>query len=285
MTATGDDFHANSGKRFTLREVAAKFGIDLDALADEEDFYEDDEPLDDALRAFRDGEKFVTAHKEPLSTSDAIGQRVSELRKQRRLTIEQLAAMCAEAGATRLTNNALENIEYGRRDKTGRRRRKVDVSELLALAWVLVVPVVSLVVSPDVGDDEAFEIAGIATTAGHVRTLITWDVDSELPAPAHATLDEIRANWPPTLAVPTAAEVLGISASGSYELIKRGEFPCRVLKVGNRYRVVTSSLVRLLEADDASLSHPDPHRRVPLEKAVGTVQERYGDAIRVLGSS
>lgn len=99
-----------------------------------------------------------------------IGQRVNQLRKKRGWSIQKLAAMCAEAGATRLTGNAIENIEYGRRDKSGRRRREVDVSELLALAYVLEVPPVALVVPLDIADDERFELTGEVTApAGQVR--------------------------------------------------------------------------------------------------------------------
>lgn len=99
-----------------------------------------------------------------------IGQRVNQLRKQRGWSIQKLAAACAEAGARRLTNNAIENIEYGRRDKTGRRRREVDVSELLALAYVLEVPPVTLVIPLDIADDEQFELtAEVAAPAGQVR--------------------------------------------------------------------------------------------------------------------
>jgi hypothetical protein len=58
-------------------------------------------------------------------------------------------------------------------------------------------------------------------------------------------LDEVRDA--PTTDIPVAARLIGISRSYAYELCGRGEFPCRVIKVGNRYRVVTASLVALLE--------------------------------------
>lgn len=61
-----------------------------------------------------------------------------------------------------------------------------------------------------------------------------------------ASLDEIRSG-PPTVDVPTAARLLGISRSHAFELVKRGEFPCRVLQVGRRNRVPTSALLALLE--------------------------------------
>ncbi len=63
------------------------------------------------------------------------------------------------------------------------------------------------------------------------------------PAP---TLDEVR-TWPATVGVPEAARAIGVSKSHLYELVKRGEAPVSVLSFGTRHRVVTASLVRLLE--------------------------------------
>ncbi|KOU48982.1 hypothetical protein ADK55_19120 [Streptomyces sp. WM4235] len=60
------------------------------------------------------------------------------------------------------------------------------------------------------------------------------------------TLDELR-TWPATVDVNRAAMALGISRSQLYALIKRNEAPVRVLDFGSK-RVVTSSLVKLLEA-------------------------------------
>ncbi|MFF4448923.1 DNA-binding protein [Streptomyces sp. NPDC001502] len=61
------------------------------------------------------------------------------------------------------------------------------------------------------------------------------------------TLEEIR-GWPATVEVPMAATAIGCSKSHLYAQIKRGDAPVRVLTFGTRVRVVTSSLVRLLEA-------------------------------------
>ncbi|MDQ0758669.1 helix-turn-helix transcriptional regulator [Streptomyces canus] len=60
------------------------------------------------------------------------------------------------------------------------------------------------------------------------------------------TLDEIRA-WPATVSVPQAATALGVSKRHLYELIKRGESPVKLAPLGTRQRVITASLVRLLE--------------------------------------
>ena len=44
----------------------------------------------------------------------------------------------------------------------------------------------------------------------------------------------------------TAARILGIGRTEAYELARRGEFPCRVIRVGDLYRVSTPDLLRPL---------------------------------------
>ncbi|MCX4824892.1 helix-turn-helix domain-containing protein [Streptomyces sp. NBC_01142] len=62
------------------------------------------------------------------------------------------------------------------------------------------------------------------------------------------TLAEIR-SWPATVGVPDAARAIGVSKSHLYELIRKGEAPVRTLALGSsRHRVVTASLIQLLEA-------------------------------------
>jgi excisionase family DNA binding protein len=51
---------------------------------------------------------------------------------------------------------------------------------------------------------------------------------------------------PVTVDVPTAARALGLGRSTAYELARRGEFPCRVLRVGSSYRIPTADLMRVL---------------------------------------
>lgn len=62
------------------------------------------------------------------------------------------------------------------------------------------------------------------------------------------TLEEIK-TWPATVDPATAGAAFGISRSHSYELIRRGEFPARVIKVGGRKRIVTASILRELGGD------------------------------------
>ena len=51
---------------------------------------------------------------------------------------------------------------------------------------------------------------------------------------------------PVTVDIGTAARALGLGRSTAYELARRREFPCRVLRVGSSYRVPTADLLRVL---------------------------------------
>ncbi len=57
-------------------------------------------------------------------------------------------------------------------------------------------------------------------------------------------------NLPPTVDLMTAARALGIGRTKAYELARRGEFPCRIIRIGDLYRVVTADLTRLLGSTD-----------------------------------
>ncbi|WP_078948498.1 helix-turn-helix domain-containing protein [Streptomyces noursei] len=64
-------------------------------------------------------------------------------------------------------------------------------------------------------------------------------------SPAH-----IRATWDGTRSVEDASKALGFSRAMGYDLIRNGQFPCRVLRIGRKTRVVTASLLRVLESGD-----------------------------------
>jgi len=67
-------------------------------------------------------------------------------------------------------------------------------------------------------------------------------------AAAVPTLDEVR-RWPATVSVPKAATALGLSKSYLHELIRSDQAPVKTLPVKGRHRVITASLVRLLEGE------------------------------------
>lgn len=55
------------------------------------------------------------------------------------------------------------------------------------------------------------------------------------------------ATLPPTVDLMTAAQALGIGRTKAYDLARHDGFPCRVLRIGETYRVSTADLLRVLE--------------------------------------
>jgi len=53
-------------------------------------------------------------------------------------------------------------------------------------------------------------------------------------------------NLPPTTDIETGGRAFGIGRTKAYELARKGTFPCRVVKAGRTYRVVTADLLRVL---------------------------------------
>jgi hypothetical protein len=60
----------------------------------------------------------------------------------------------------------------------------------------------------------------------------------------------IRATWDGTGSVEDASRALGFSRAKGYGLARRGEFPYRVLRICRSTRVVTASLLRVLESGE-----------------------------------
>ncbi|MBN3928721.1 hypothetical protein IQ279_03525 [Streptomyces verrucosisporus] len=51
---------------------------------------------------------------------------------------------------------------------------------------------------------------------------------------------------PAAVDLDTGNRALGLGRSKGYELAKRGQYPCKVLRLGRTYRVVTADLLSLL---------------------------------------
>ncbi|MET9382707.1 hypothetical protein ABZY09_16920 [Streptomyces sp. NPDC002928] len=58
-----------------------------------------------------------------------------------------------------------------------------------------------------------------------------------------------------------ASKALGFSRAKGYDLVRRGEFPCRVLRIGRTKGVVTASLLRVLESGDPEYNGARAHDR------------------------
>ena len=72
---------------------------------------------------------------------------------------------------------------------------------------------------------------------------------SPSPEPGRWTRDQVEALGLIT-DVPTAASVLGVGRSTAYDLIRRGDFPVPVVRLGTRLRVPTDPLLVFLETGD-----------------------------------
>ncbi|MER8084377.1 hypothetical protein ACIO6T_19695 [Streptomyces sp. NPDC087532] len=68
----------------------------------------------------------------------------------------------------------------------------------------------------------------------------------------------IRATWSGTSSVADASKAFGFSRAKGYDLVRQGQFPCRILQIGRGTRVVTASLLRVLESGE-----PEYNRAIP----------------------
>ncbi|CAM5475100.1 MULTISPECIES: helix-turn-helix domain-containing protein [Streptomyces] len=57
---------------------------------------------------------------------------------------------------------------------------------------------------------------------------------------------------PPTIGVELAGRAFGIGRDNAYKLARAGEFPCKVIRAGRKYRVITADLQRVLNVTPAS---------------------------------
>jgi len=58
------------------------------------------------------------------------------------------------------------------------------------------------------------------------------------------TISQLRSST--TVDLMTAARALGLGRTKAYELARRDEFPCRVIRIGDTYRIPTPGLLELL---------------------------------------
>jgi predicted DNA-binding transcriptional regulator AlpA len=72
-----------------------------------------------------------------------------------------------------------------------------------------------------------------------------------IPVTSTLSADELRA-LPPVIDLPTAARVLGIGRTVAYRLVRTGEWPTPVLRLGGTIRVPTAPLLALLGHNPAA---------------------------------
>ncbi|MFF3003876.1 helix-turn-helix domain-containing protein [Kitasatospora sp. NPDC057940] len=70
----------------------------------------------------------------------------------------------------------------------------------------------------------------------------------------HGQLSFMEAfNLPVVVDVPTAARALGICLTTAYRLARQDAFPCKILRIGTRYRVPTVELMRAIGVDERAV--------------------------------
>lgn len=108
--------------------------------------------------------------------SDLVAERIKEERGRLGLTTKTLADRCAALGAPHLTASVLMNIESGRKDSTGRRRRAITVDELLVIAYALEVSPLPMLL-PEL--NVLYPVAG--ETVSSARAVYEWFIGELLP--------------------------------------------------------------------------------------------------------
>ncbi|MDK9498237.1 helix-turn-helix transcriptional regulator [Streptomyces katrae] len=116
--------------------------------------------------------------------SDVAADQIRKHRTRLGLNREQLAEECARIGAPELTYAAITNIETGRRDKDGKRRREVTIDELMTFAYALGVPPLLLMVP--LGSIDAVPSPARWGGGIHPHYLWRWITGEEPPAAVHS---------------------------------------------------------------------------------------------------
>jgi hypothetical protein len=65
------------------------------------------------------------------------------------------------------------------------------------------------------------------------------------------TLDQVR-KLPAAVDVTTGAQAFGVSRSSMYQAIAQGRCPVQTITVGRRLKILTASLIEVLEGDSGS---------------------------------
>jgi transcriptional regulator with XRE-family HTH domain len=100
--------------------------------------------------------------------SDVVSARVERARRNQGITVQQLAARCAELGVPELSRDVITNIEQ--------RRRRVTIDEVWVLAAALNIPP-NLLMLP-LGDEQRVQLAPAVTIHPHLA--LDW-AEGDLP--------------------------------------------------------------------------------------------------------
>jgi hypothetical protein len=69
------------------------------------------------------------------------------------------------------------------------------------------------------------------------------------------SMDELFA-LPVSVDIVTAGRAFGLGRTKAHELARAGDFPCRIMRLGNRYRASRSAIFEALDMDPATPALP-----------------------------
>lgn len=78
-----------------------------------------------------------------------------------------------------------------------------------------------------------------------------------MPRKPHEMTQEELDGLPVAVDLDTAGRAFGLGRTKSHELARAGEFPCKVLRLGHRYRVLKVDLFRALGLDPGLARAPE----------------------------
>ncbi|MFE3146536.1 DNA-binding protein [Streptomyces sp. NPDC059218] len=81
--------------------------------------------------------------------------------------------------------------------------------------------------------------------------------NKELPDASTLTVADLL-KLPPAIDVVTAGRAIGINRDTAYKLARSDNFPCKVIRAGVQYRVVTADLLRVLHVQAPAHNSAEP---------------------------
>ena len=96
----------------------------------------------------------------------------------------------------------------------------------------------------------------------HTGSRGRWDGSRPL------TIGEVL-RLPATVDLTTAGRALGFGRTKAYAMLREDRFPCRLVRIGETYRVPTADILALLGIDVASVAAEQRRSKEPTRPAAG----------------
>lgn len=106
--------------------------------------------------------------------SDLVAARIQTARRLRGWTAKYLAARCADLGFPHLTAAVIANIETGRRDSSGQRRRELTIDELFAISLAFGIAPTSFLMLSEDKDRNFVDLILMSNPGGGSMARVEW---------------------------------------------------------------------------------------------------------------